>query len=213
MTEQDSILSILSWLGFDKEEIMTEEEIKRPQVYKDTLKEERNVKEERDFVDKKDLYKKMKRYRVVQRAKHKGRLKEEDILEYKYLRDYLILKYLDMAKKLTNHRHFKGYDKEEKADMVSFVIEKGLGIGLPGRSNYGVEYFIRFNTDKHKNVFAFWTQVIKIFLYQYLNKYYKEKNIKQCVLEGIIDQFNYDCKYIHGTPGAQFHLGDCVDED
>lgn len=207
------ILKIIEWLGFLDKVEEKEEKVLVSHVYKDTLKKERKTTEKRDFVNKVDLYKKVKRYQVLQRNKFKGKLKEEDEIEYKYLRDYLILKYVAVAKKLLNHSHFRSYSDEEKEDMAMYALIKGLSVGLEGRSNYGTEYFIRFDTANRDNVFAFWTQVIKIFYYQYLNEHYRESNIKQNVLESMVEQFDYDCKNVHGCPGAKFQLCDGSEQE
>lgn len=207
------MIDIIDWLGLNDIPVIEEKKKRVVTIYKDTLKQERKTKEKRDFVNKQDLFKKVKRYKILQRMNHRGTIQEEHKIEFKFLRDYLILKYREVAKKLTNHSHFRNYTNEEKEDMIAYAIIRALGIGLQGRSNYGVEYFVRFDTEKHDNVFSFWTQVIKCFFYQYLNNYYGEKNVKQVVLQSMIDQFEYDAKEIHGCPGAKFQLSDGVDFD
>ncbi|HPB34353.1 MAG TPA: hypothetical protein PLW61_06285 [Caldisericia bacterium] len=207
------MIDILDWLGLNDIPVIEEKKKRVVTIYKDTLKIERKTKEKRDFVDKQDLFKKIKRYKILQRMNHRGTIQDENKIEFKFLRDYLILKYREVAKKLTNHSHFRNYTTEEKEDMIAYAIIRALGIGIQGRSNYGVEYFVRFDPEKHDNVFSFWTQVVKCFFYQYLNNYYGEKNVKQVVLQSMIDQFEYDAKEIHGCPGAQFQLADGMDSE
>ena len=200
------IADILDWL----EEEVTEERHKKekegPNLHGDLLKEERKVKEKRDFINKSDLYEKLKRYKVLQFEKFKNEIKKEDEIEYSFLRKYLIKKYSQMATKLLNHGRFRFYQQADKDDMFQDAVLKALNIGMKGKSNYGREYLCRFNFDKHNNVFAFWTQMIIMFFFQYLNSGTEFSDMKQFVLRDMVANFESEW-------GLPFYFGDCVDSE
>jgi len=216
-TDKEIVDGILDFLGMLEEDGILPDS-RGPQVYKDTLKKERNEKEDRDFVDKESLYSLLCEYQELQEQKicrdaNRKKMTPKQSSRWFELRNQLAISYMKIGKKLLNHPHFKGYPHEEKEDMLQTAMMKALAIGLEGRKNFGREYWTRFDSENRNNVFAFWTQQIKMFFYQYLNEKHKQINIKWDVLEAMVAQFDYDAKNIYGTPGATFHYGDVVDDE
>lgn len=201
---------LLEFLGIDeiKPRVRSTEV---PIVYKDTLKKRRDRKEDRDFVDKKELYDALVAYKgMCYNDKEKGKVSKER----KELRDFLMLHYIEIAKKLMNHTHFRNYDENKKSDLLQEALLDALSIGKDTKHpRYGVEYFARFNHEKYDNVFAFWTQQIKNFFYKFLKWEYKYINTKWESLEMFKDQYQYNCINIWDCPSAQFHYGDVIDYD
>lgn len=168
----------------------------------------------RDFVDNDKAYAIAREYRSLVNKTLKGyTLTDEEIKRKKQLREAVILTYTTMAKKLVKHSDFSGYSLHDKEDMVGEAVVRALSIGLEGHSKYGIEYLIRFNFAEKNNIFAFWTQVIKIFFYQWLNEHYGNINIKRSNMEQMVYDFEYDCDKNLGLPGVKFNFGDCVDGD
>lgn len=188
-----------------------------PIVFRDTLKKERKAKEKRDFFDKELVLEILKEYCMIVEILENEELdtRQRDILitQRKEIRDWLIIQYYHLAKHLTKHSHFRGYDEQTKKDLIQESISRAMSIGKEGKSNYGVEYFTRFNFEEHDNVFAFWTQQIKTFFYQQINENNDYKNIQEENLEIMMEQAEYDNKNIHGCPGAKGQIGDIKNEN
>ena len=80
-----------------------------------------------------------------------------------HLSDEILKMAMSIAERLLNHRHFRGYPKELKEDMMS----NGLLCV--------VKYAKNFDPDKSNNPFAYLTQILKNGYYQVSQKEYKNQ--------------------------------------
>ncbi len=213
--EKSNFFNLIADLRLNKnpEVIVAVKKEKQINVYKDFMKKERTEKENRDFVEKSKLLELFLKYSKLENIKSFGvGLSETETKQYKALKKEMAKSYYSIARKLLNHRHFRNYNTDMKNDLVQNAMLGALNIGKEGRNNYGVEYWIRFDINKSVNIFAFWTQQIKMFFYMALKIEYSQKNISWSNMQDMVDQFDYDAKYVHGMPHAKFNFASVIDD-
>jgi len=167
-------------------------------IHRNLEKKKRNVKNKRDYIDKHEMYENMV---LFINSDYKDTSARKFLVESYYL----------VAKKLINSKNFYMYSQDNKNDMISESVIKGLSIGKEGRSNYGIPYFARFDPNRTDNVFSFFSQMIGNFFIQYLNGHYEYENIKQSNLERMINDFECKNNYSNTAKGSKFGIGGCVD--
>lgn len=123
----------------------------------------------------------------------------------KFNKSFLLLheEYKKIAIGLFNHHDFVSIPYQMKLEMLSDTICRSLDKGSKETSrNIGIEYWIRFDEKNFDNVFAYWTQQIKTFYYQFCIKEKIFNTSKHASYQRILDQMSYDNINIHGCPSA-----------
>jgi len=219
----------------DKKEIKEKKKRKKV-VHRDVIKIKRKRKEKRDYVDKDELYTLMCNFKHLsheiecydiikfrkQRKNFILKKRKNDIIDIKTLKklkkeiqDELILNYYNIANKFIKHPNFRGYTKDMSIsceDLINDAIERALGIGKKGNTNYGIPYFARFDIFEFDNVFSFFTQQIGNYFLQYLNKQYSHENKKWEMLNRIINRHNIE-NIKNGIKGYYVGIGDVCERD
>jgi hypothetical protein len=115
----------------------------------------------------------------------------------------LHLEYKKIAIGLFNHHDFVSIPYQVKLEMLADAICRSLDKGSKETSkNIGIEYWIRFDEKNFDNVFAYWTQQIKTFYYQFCIKEKIFNTAKHASYQRILDQMSYDNINIYGCPSA-----------
>jgi len=182
-------------------------------VSKTFLKKEREKSEDGDYQDKEDLYRNMVKYHKLRDIVRKMKDSIEEKKEMLDVRKYMLERYYLQAWKQTNGKWFRFLPEETKSDLVTEALIRAMNIGVEGRSNYGNEYWSRFDIENRTNVFSFWTTQINNFFFQHRKESRKQQDLKWEVLEQMKIQFQYDCINNYGCATAQFHYGSVIDGD
>lgn len=199
--------------SLNKNEVISEpkEKKKRKKAYHNNLPKFNRKSKKSDYIDKQYIFDCFSTYQslielngLIIHRKDKEWSKKVLSIHIKKYYDILVDNVIRLVNKMSRHPNFKGYPEAFKQDLIQDCLCRMLDTGQRESNEfYGVEYFLRFDVNRSENIFSYWTQISANFFIQFIQKHYKNENIKQDSLHELISA--YDSK--NAKLGIKFHLG------